>query len=316
MIRIVVDSGCDISQIEAASLGITVLPITVRIKGVEYRDGVDLMPMRFYELLQDVKSGEDLPKTAQVPPAEWEKEMAKAKENGDQVIFISLGSGFSGGFNSLCLAAQEYEGVAYPVDTQSVSMGERAIVMLAKTLIEEGLSAEEIQKACVERAKNLHVIASLDTLDFLKYGGRISKTVAFVGGILKIKPIVAVIDGHVKMVNKVRGSKFINKALIEMIQKNGGVDETLPCCVGYTGLTTEFVDSFLKDAKEVIKPGSLEANYIGPTIGTHVGPDCVCFAYWGKEDAKPRKSLVKKVVAKVKEKKTEKKAKSAKKKTK
>ncbi|MCQ2742425.1 MAG: DegV family protein [Bacilli bacterium] len=303
MIRILTDSGCDISQEEAASLGITVLPINVRIKGKDYLDGVDLNPTQFYEFLKDVKSNNDLPKTSQVTPAIWEIEMAKAKENGDQIIAVSLGSGFSGGYNSLCLAVQEYEGIAYPVDSMNVSLGERAVVLLAKKLIDEGYSAEEVQKICAERAANLRVIASLDTLDFLKYGGRISKAVAFVGGILKIKPIVAVIDGHVKMVNKVRGSKFINKTLIEMVQKNGGVDETLPYCVGYTGLTTEFVDSFLKDAKGVVNSGSLAINHIGPTIGTHVGPDCVCFAYWGKENQEKKEkkpSVVKKVVASIK----------------
>ena len=139
--------------------------------------------------------------------------------------------------------------------------------------------------------KNIHLIALLDTLEYLKKGGRISKTAALAGNVLSIKPVVGVVDGEVIVLGKARGSRQGNNLLAEKIKSSGGIDFQKPYFLGYTGLTDALIQKYITDNealwKEHVK--DLSVTTVGGTIGTHVGPGGIAVAYFAPS---PRAGLL------------------------
>ena len=127
------------------------------------------------------------------------------------------------------------------------------------------------------------MVALLDTLEYLKRGGRISKTVALAGTLLSIKPVVAIQDGKIQMLGKARGSRQGNNLLVQEIEKAGGVDFDKPLLLGYTGLSSALLEKYMQDSRALWEPaGSLETTIIGSVIGTHAGPGAVAVAFFSK----------------------------------
>ncbi len=275
-IRIVTDSCSDISINN--KYGITVLPMKVRFGDVEYRDGVDLSTMEFYEKLIETN---ELPSTSLVSPAAFEEEYIKAKENGEALLVITVSSKLSGTYQSATLTAGDYDNV-FVIDSKSVAVGENILVLYALELINKGMNAQDITKALEKEREKIHLIALLDTLEYLKKGGRISSAVAFVGGALSIKPVVAVKDGEVAMIGKARGSKNGNNYLIEEIKGSSGVDFSKPVCLGYTGIGDELLKKYIADSSALWEgqENNLKICHIGPTIGTHIGPGAIAVAFF------------------------------------
>ena len=277
-IRIITDSCSDISINN--NMGVTVLPMKVRFGDTEYYDGIDISTKEFYEKLIE---NDELPSTSLVSPAVFEDEYIKAQENDEAVLVITVSSKLSGTYQSAVLTADDYKDV-YVVDSKSVAVGENILVSYASELINKGMSIEDIVNSLEREREKIHVIALLDTLEYLKKGGRISSTVAFVGGALSIKPVVAVKDGEVSMIGKARGSKKGNNYLIEEIESTSGVDFTKPVCLGYTGLGDELLQKYISDSKSLWEGNekSLRISHIGPTIGTHIGPGAIAVAFFEK----------------------------------
>ena len=204
-IRIITDSGADIPQRLGASTGenprddLTILPMHVYFGEKEFLDGVNLSHQQFYEMLIE---SEELPKTSQIPPYEFEQVYEQAVAAGEQVVVITISSKLSGTYQSACVAAEDYEGKVYVVDSLNATLGERCLVDYALRLKDQGKTAEEIVAELTQARKRIRLLALLDTLEYLKRGGRISKSVAMVGGMLSIKPVVSVVDGEVVMVGK------------------------------------------------------------------------------------------------------------------
>ena len=201
-------------------------------------------------------------------------------EAGDEAVCVVIGSGFSGSYQNALMAAEEFGDRVAVADTRNVSMGEQVLVRLALRLRERGLSAREIGRILNEKAKDVRVLALLDTLEYLKKGGRISPTVAFAGELLSIKPVVSVVDGAVTVVGKARGSKNGNNLLRKLIEKTGGVNFDMPYAIGYTGLNDDILRKYMQDNADLYEGHPLTVSAIGATIGTHVGPDCVCVAFF------------------------------------
>ena len=128
------------------------------------------------------------------------------------------------------------------------------------------------------------LIALLDTLEYLKKGGRISKTVAFAGGVLNIKPVVTIQDGKVEVIGKARGSRQGNNLLIEKIQESGGIDFDMPILLGYTGLSDALLKKYIEDSRDLWQEQaeSLDSTLVCSVIGTHVGPGVVAAAFFRK----------------------------------
>ena len=274
--RIIVDSTSDL--LPNIKEQVHVVPLTVHFGAEEYVDGVTIDHKAFYEKLVETDVH---PSTSQATPADFEQEYEKAREAGEAAVVITLASKLSGTYQSAMIAAAECENV-YVVDSGTVAIGGGILVEYALKLLNDGLEARQIAEK-LEVAKNRIVIVALvDTLEYLKKGGRISKTVAFAGTILNIKPVLSVTDGDINMLGKARGSKMGNNLLVQEIEKAGGVDFSMPLLLGYTGLSDAMLLKYIVDSKHIWEGNIEDVRYtsIGSVIGTHAGPGAVAVAFF------------------------------------
>ena len=188
-VRIITDSASDIRQSQAEEWGIKVIPLKVRFGEEEYLDGVTMKPREFYSRLVET---DEVPKTSQITPYVYGKTFEEAVKAGDEVLCFCLSSGVSGSVQSAQLAAQEYPGKVFVIDTKQFCISEYIIVERAVQLRDAGMPAEEIAKTVSEEQKDAHVIAVFDTLEYLKLGGRLSAAAAAVGSILRLKPVLTI----------------------------------------------------------------------------------------------------------------------------
>lgn len=281
-IKFVVDSGSDITAAECARLGITHLPLKVIFGAEEFEDTVNLSHREFYEKL--IECG-DLPSTSQVTPAAFEEAFRKIVGAGDVAIAIVLSSKLSGTYQSAVIAAEEFRpGQVYVVDSLSVALGQRILVQRAMAMAEKGFSPIEIVKTLEEEKHHIRLMALVDTLEYLKRGGRVSKTVAFAGGVLNIKPVIALVEGEVQLVGKARGSKQANNLLREMVRERG-IDFSRPLCLAYSGLSDQMLRKYITDSAELWEGNieSLPVVTVGCAIGAHAGPGAVAVAFFEKK---------------------------------
>lgn len=279
-IRIITDSASDIPQ--GFHPNVTVLPMTIRFGDTEYQDGVNMTQRQFYEKLIE---SDELPATSLIPPASFVAAFQDAVDNGEKVVAITISSNLSGTYQSATLSAAEYPDDVFVIDSKSVAVGEHLLVLHALELAKEGLPAKEIAEVIEGEKDKIHLLAVLDTLEYLKKGGRISSTVAFVGGALNLKPVVAVKDGKVEMIGKARGSKNGNNYLVKEIESTAGIDFTKPVCLGFTGLNDTLLQKYIADSEQLWAghKESLKITPIGATIGTHVGPGAIAVAFIADE---------------------------------
>ena len=276
-IRIITDSASD--MVDSKRSDVTFLPLRVIFGDTEYRDGIDITRKEFYEKLVE---GDEIPKTSQITPFEFGEAINAARKAGEDVLVITLSSKLSGTYQSAAVAASEYdEGVAV-VDSANVSVGEYILVEYAIRLKDEGRSLSEIVTELEKAKEKIHVIALLDTLEYLKKGGRISKAAAFAGGLLSIKPVIAVENGEVVVLGKARGSKQGNNYLKEQIKKAGGVDYSMPYVLGYSGLDDSLLQKYISDSEELWKDNTdkLDIILVVGAIGTHAGPGAIAVAFY------------------------------------
>ena len=276
--RIIIDSTMDLSP-ELKSK-VSIVPLTVHFGNEEYIDGVTIDHKAFYEKLVETDVH---PSTSQATPDTFIKEFEKAKAAGEGAVVITLSSKLSGTYQSAQIAAEDYENV-FLVDSGSVTIGGGILVEYALRLLNEGLEAKEIAEKLEEAKERIIIIALVDTLEYLKKGGRISKSVAFAGAVLNIKPVLAVEDGEINILGKARGSKMGNNLLVQEIEKSGGVNFGMPVLVGYSGLSDALLLKYIEDSKRLWEGGLDEIHYtsIGSVIGTHAGPGAIAAAFFKK----------------------------------
>ena len=279
--HIIIDSASDITKAEADQLGLHFMPLKTLFGDTEYLDGITISHREFYEKLIE---GDCMPTTSQIPPYEYEEVYQKIKEAGDTAVVITVSSKLSGTYASANIAREGYEDCIQIVDSENVCVGEQILVRHAVKLRDQGLTAIEIAEELNHRKKEVCVLALLDTLEYLKRGGRISKTAAFAGGLLSIKPVIAIQDGEVEILGKARGSKNGSNMLIEQINKAGGIDFTMPLTLGYTGLDDSLLQKYIKDSTSLWEGqiDQLPISTIGSAIGTHAGPGAIAIAFFQK----------------------------------
>lgn len=277
-VRIIVDSSTDVG--EQYRSRIEVVPLTLHFGDQEYFDGVTIDKQEFYRKLVE---SDVLPTTSQATPAMFDSVFREVAAAGDSAVVICLSSKLSGTYQSACIAAEDYENI-YVVDSLSVAIGTGVLAEYAVRCAEEGMPASLIASLVTQRREDICVIALLDTLEYLKKGGRISKTVAFAGGVLNIKPVVTVTEGEVALIGKARGSRNGNNLLVEKIRQAGGVDFSLPVLLGYTGLSSALLDKYVEDSRELWKDAleEIPRSLLCSVIGTHVGPGAVAAAFFKK----------------------------------
>lgn len=274
--RIIADSTADLLP-EFRSRVHTV-PLTVHFGDEEYIDGVTIDNKTFYEKLVESSV---LPTTSQASPNMFIEEFDKAKQANEGAVVITLASTLSGTYQSAMIAAAEYENI-YVVDSANVAMGSGILVELAFRLLDSGMSTEEIAKTLEEEKKKIVLVALVDTLEYLKRGGRVSKTVAFAGTVLNMKPVLSVTNGEINMLGKARGSKMGNNLLVQEIEKAGGVDFSKPVLLGYSGISDALLLKYIEDSRHLWEGNLDEVRYttVGSVIGTHAGPGAVVVAFF------------------------------------
>lgn len=281
-VRIITDSAADVEAAFAQEHGIAVASLKTIFPDGEYVQGKNLTAVEFYEKL--IESTE-IPRTSQVTPFEFKTLFDEVVAAGDTAVVITLSSKLSGTYESACIAAEGLEGSIFIVDSLSVTIGEHLLIERAVAMRDEGMAAAEIAAVLEQDKERLTLVAALDTLEYLKKGGRISSAVAFAGGILSIKPVISVVDGAVELVGKARGSKQSNNLLRTKVFEAGGIDFSKPIRLGYTGLSDALLQKYLRDSGDLYADhieGDLPVTHIGSVIGTHAGPGAVAVCFFRK----------------------------------
>lgn len=287
-VRIITDSASDIMPDEYANL--TVLPLSISFGATTYSDGVDLTHERFYELLVEE---DELPKTGQVNPYAFTQVFDEVVAAGDEAVVITLSSILSGTYQSALTAAAEVvdKGTTngdtiHVVDSRNVCVGERILVECALELAKQGITAAQIATELAELREHICVVGLLDTLEYLRRGGRISGAAGAVGELLSIKPVITVKDGEVAMLGKARGSKNGRNLLNEQVLQAGGIDFNMPLALGYAGLSDKLLRKYIADSRALWEEGCPDGNLpvytVGAAIGTHVGPGAIALAFFSK----------------------------------
>ena len=278
-VNLIIDSTTDLNPQLREQF--TVVPLTVHFGDQEYIDGVTISHRQFYEKLVE---SDVLPSTSQATPAAFADVFEEVARRGETAVVLTLASQLSGTYQSAMIAASDYPGRIFVVDGTSVAIGTGILAELALRLREQGLTAEEIAGRLEEEKEKIHVVALLDTLEYLKRGGRISATVAFAGGLLSIKPVIAVKDGVIQMLGKARGSRQGNNLLVQQIEKAGGVDFDKPVLLGFSGLSDALRTKYIEDSRDLWENGteSLVTTSIGSVVGTHAGPGAIAVAFFRK----------------------------------
>lgn len=269
MIRILVDSSSDYQIEELIQKNITFVPISITIGGKSYADGIELDRNDLYRILED--TGE-FPKTSQPSPQDFLSIFQDVKDSGDEIVCLLLSSELSGTYQSAVLAKDmaDYDKI-YLIDTLSATYNIKIMADYACRLRSEGVCAAEIAEKIEALKSRVKVVAALDTLEYLSRGGRISKTVAAIGDMANLKPIITLTpDGKVGMIGKCLGKNkaicYIKKHLQELT-----LDENFPVYAIY---------SYGTDNCEIFEDKMIQEGFtiddrlqIGATIGAHIGPE-------------------------------------------
>ena len=278
-IHIVTDSASDI--VAPADPRLSVVPLTVTFGTTSYKDGVDLSHERFFELLTTEK---ELPVTSQVTPFAFAEEFdrVRAADPEAQILVLPLTSKLSGTCESAYVAA---EGRPYVrvVDSQHLCLSQRALVEYALRLVDEGLGFEELVAEVEAAREQVRLVALLDTLEYLRRGGRVPAVVGFVGDLVALKPVIGVRDGELVMIGKARGSKNGRNQLRQQVEAEG-VDWDKPVRLAYTADGIKLLRKYIEDNADLwdghYTRDELPIGSVGATIGTYAGPGAIAVAFF------------------------------------
>ena len=264
-VRILVDSTVDLP--ERCRAQVRAVPLTVHFGDEELIDGVTIDRRRFYERLIE---SDVLPTTSQATPAAFVKEFEAVRQAGESAVVITISAELSGTYQSACIAAADYEDI-YVVDSRSAAIGSGILAELALEWAADGMAAAELAGLLTKKRDDICLLGLLDTLEYLRRGGRISRTAALAGGLLGIKPVVTLENGAVTMIGKA-----------QKVRESGGIDFSLPILLGYTGLSDALLQKYVADSAALWRDhcGSLEQTLLCSVIGTHTGPGVVAVAFF------------------------------------
>ena len=278
MVRIITDSTSDITQEDAARIGVTVVPLTVLFGSDGYRDGIDLSKKEFFEKLA---AAETLPTTSQVSPGEFTSIFQRYIDDGDDIVGIFISSKMSGTYQSAELA-RELVGAdrIYIIDSQSATFELGLLVYQAVRFRDAGRSAAEIAGLVSGLLGRVRLLAVIDTLKYLRMSGRISTTTAFVGGLLGINPLITITGGRVESIGKSRG------LTAGLRQLSGFMTQDPPDTDYLVTFGHINAPAFLRETVDTLGGLFGITDYIemeiGITVGTHVGPGAAGIAYIAK----------------------------------
>lgn len=275
-VKIFVDSTVDLAP--RIKSQVTAVPLAVRFGDQEYLDGVTITAEEFYEKLAQAQ---ELPTTSQPTPVSFEDAFREAVEAGHEVVCITISSKLSGTYQSATIAAGEFPGKVYVVDSHSAAIGAGILTEYALGLAEQGLDAARILEELIQKRKQIRLYFIVDTLEYLKKGGRLNAAAAVVGGLLNIKPVLTVADGEIKVLGTARGMKKAYAMLDQECIKNS-VDRGGPILLGHTGVDAEGLHKYVAEGTTLWHSEDA-STIIGAAIGVHVGPGAVAACFFAEE---------------------------------
>ncbi|MEH7180860.1 DegV family protein [Neobacillus vireti] len=281
-VQILADSACDLPKDFYLEHNVTLFPLKVQVNGQEYEDVKTIDPKTVYDAIR----GGDIPKTSQVSPLLFEEIFTKMAENNEDGIYIAFSSELSGTYQTSVMILDQVK-EKYPnfnltiVDTKCASLGFGLVVREAARLAAEDASKEEILKDVVFRSQHMEQIFTVDDLDYLAKGGRVSKASAFLGSLLNIKPILNVEDGKLVPIEKIRGKKKVYRRLIELMKERGEDfgDQVIGISHADTKETVEVVKALIE---EELQPRETYVTNIGSAVGAHTGPGAIAIFFLSK----------------------------------
>lgn len=272
-VRIVTDSACDLPEAACSELGIEVVPLTIRFGEREFVDRKQLSTEAFWRELQ---SSSVLPETAAPSVGVFEETFRRLADDGaDGIVCINLSAKLSATMQSAQVAAKALDGLIpiEIVDSQSASMGIGNLVMYAARRAQDGASVEDIVREVEGRRDRQRVFATLDTLEFLRKGGRIGGAQALLGSMLSIKPVISVIDGAVEPAGRVRTRSKALRFLLDQIP-DGKVES-----ISVLHAMAPELDEFMAQLEPKVPGAEVVIGTIGPVVGVHTGPRVIGIAY-------------------------------------
>ena len=275
-VRIVTDSTADIPLDVAEKLGITIVPLTVFFGEEAFLDGVELDNAGFYRKLQTSK---DLPRTSQPAPARFQEAYTRLIDEGaDGILSVHLSSKLSGTYQSACTARDSLPASARQIpieviDSKSISVGMSYSIMQAAEEARQGVALDALKAHVLDRLARSHILAILDTLEYVRRGGRIGGARALLGNMLSVKPIVGLKDGEVVPVEQPRTRSKAYARVAQLLAEQGKIEHVS------IAEASEDVGQQLADAVKTVYKGDLPIYRLGAVLGTHTGPGTAAIAY-------------------------------------
>lgn len=272
-IKLITDSSADLPENIIKAYDITVVPLRVLFGSDEYYDKVDMSPRAFFERIE--QTGE-MPSTSQVTPNQFIEAFSEALKGYDHVLCVTIASNASGTYQSAILAQNSVEvSRIHVIDSTLLCMGTGLLVIKIAQMIEEGLEINEIVRRANDVKARIGTIFCVDSLDYLRKGGRISASAAYIGGLLKVKPILTVENGLTKPIGKVRGTKNVLKYFLQYISETPFRD-----IVVSHAQNQPLADRIIQMLRQELNyTGDIIISEIGPVIGSHAGPGTISVFY-------------------------------------
>lgn len=281
-IQILVDSACDLTEKHFNEYDIHMLPLTVHLNDEDFRDGIDITPKEVYDAMRDGAST----KTSQVSPQTFKDTFTKYIEEDQPFVYLAFSSELSGTYQTAKMIEQEVK-EEHPdakfevINTKCASIGYGLVVLRAAQLASEGASLEEIVDLASYHAKHMEHIFTVDDLEYLYRGGRVSRTAAFVGSLLRIKPLLHVEEGKLIPIEKIRGSKRVLGRMIQVMEERGTDFKNQTIGISH-GDDLETAEKLAEMIKEKFGVERVLIEMVGSVIGAHSGPGTIALFFLNK----------------------------------
>lgn len=281
-VQLLVDSACDLTEEYYKEYSIDMLPLTVHLHNNDYRDSIDISPKEVYDAMREGAST----KTSQVSPQTFKDTFTKYVENDQPFVYLAFSSELSGTYQTAKMIEQDIK-EEYPdakfeiVNTRCASIGYGLVVLRAAKLALEGASIEEIVEIATYHAEHMEHIFTVDDLEYLYRGGRVSRTAAFVGSLLQIKPLLHVDHGRLVPIEKIRGSKRVLNRMVEIMEERGTDFKNQTIGISH-GDDLETAEKLAKMIKEKFGVEDIIIEMVGAVIGAHSGPGTIALFFLNK----------------------------------
>ncbi|MFH1560297.1 MAG: DegV family protein [Chloroflexota bacterium] len=280
-VKVVTDSTADLPPALAKELGITVVPLNVHFGTEVYRDGVEILPDEFYRRLA---TSARLPTTSQPTVGDFLRSYQELAETTDEIVSIHISAKLSGTLNSANQAREQYQGECRIeiVDSQQGSLGLGMVAIAANQAAQRGASVDEVVEAAQLAIPRVLFFGLVDTLECLEKGGRIGKAQAFIGSLLRIKPLLIVRDGECHPLGRARTRAKGIERLCELVQEHMPLEDL---AVVYT-TTPDDAQALAQRLRPFLPDGEVFLSQIGPVVGTYLGPGALGIALRGEATGK------------------------------